>query len=474
MAERFDLVVIGAGPTGEKGAAQAAWFGKRVAIVEKAPAPGGAGVHTGTLPSKTLRETALFLSGSQARSLYGLSVELTDKRASVATLIRRKAAMAAAEVDRMRENLDWHRVRYVRGQARFVDAHAVEVATPEGPRRLEADVFLVATGSSPRRPPEFPWGDIDMDDSDDVLELDQLPATLVVLGAGVIGCEYAAIFAALGAQVTLVEPRAEVLPFLDREVGARLLDGMRRLGVTIRTGIGWRGVVRGEGGLVTTLADGSTLVAEKVLLAAGRTANTAGLGLELVGVRTSERGAILVDAATYRTAAPHIYAAGDVIGFPALASVGMEQARVAMCHAFDARRYKPAVSPLLPYGIYTIPEASCVGLTEQACLQEGVPHVVGRCLHGELARGRIMGDLDGLTKLVVHAHSRKLLGVHVVGERASELVHTGHAVLQLGGTVDVFIDMVFNHPTQAEAYKYAAYDALEELARRSPTPPPLG
>jgi NAD(P) transhydrogenase len=455
--DRFDLVVIGAGPAGEKGAAQAAYFGKRVAIVERAPEPGGAGVHTGTLPSKTLRETALFLSGAEARSLYGIDVRLVDPRAAVPVLIARKDAIAAAEVARLRANLDRHGVTYVRGEARF-DGPGVIVA---GERRLRADVALIATGSHPRRPKDLPWGDPDLHDSDSVLTLERLPASLVVLGAGVIGCEYACMFAALGVRVTLLEPKASILPWLDREVWERLGAGMKRLGIDARTDAPWRGVARGPAGLVTSLASGEPLTSDAVLFASGRVGNSADLGLETLGLPANDRGNIAVDA-WYRTAAPRVYAVGDVIGPPALASVSMEQARVAMCHAFDLR-YKTAVSPVLPYGIYTIPEVSFVGETEESCR---APYVVGRARHRENARGQITGDLDGMTKLIVHAETRKLLGVHVVGERASELVHVGHAVLQLGGTVDAFIDMVFNYPTLAEAYKYAAYDALGALERR--------
>lgn len=462
MSEHFDLVVIGAGPAGEKGAAQAAYFGKRVAIVERAPEPGGAGVHTGTLPSKTLRETALFLSGS-ARRLYGAAVELVDRHAAVPVLIARKDAIAAAEVTRERANLARHGVTYVHGEARFADAHTLDVALPDGgTRRLEAGVFLIAVGSRPRRPAELPWTDPDLYDSDGILGLDALPASLAVIGAGVIGCEYACMFAALGVTVTLLDGRADLLDFLDVEVSARLRAAMQRLGVVVRTSTQWWSIGRDARGLVTHLAGGEELVTGKVLFAAGRVGNADRLGLEAAGLRATDRGNVAVDA-SFRTAVPSIYAAGDVIGFPSLASVSMEQARVAMCHAFDLR-YKTAVSPLLPYGIYTIPEVSCVGETERTCAEKELPYVVGRARHADNARGQIAGDQDGLTKLIVHRETARVLGVHVVGERASELVHIGHAVLLMGGTVHTFIEMVFNYPTLAETYKYAAYDALGALA----------
>ena len=459
----YDLVVIGCGPAGEKGAVQAAYFGHRVLVVEKAPEPGGAAVHTGTLPSKTLRETALYLSGFRARDLYGVSVHLDDAHAAVPKLIQRKDTIARQESARMRANLERHRVELVQGEARFVGTHEIEVATPEGPRRIEGRHFLIATGSIPRSPPDVPIAEPDVYDSDEILALDHLPDHLVVLGAGVIGCEYACMFAALGVRVTLVEARTQFLPFLDFEIGARLEGAMRHLGVEVRKGHRWGRVHRAPSGrLLCDLADGSVLECEKLLFAAGRVGNTAGLGLDAVGLTASDRGAIDVDDATYRTAVPHVYAVGDVIGFPALASVSMEQARVAVCHMF-AIDYKKSVGPMMPYGIYTIPEVSCVGETEETCKARKLDYVVGRATYDQNARGLIQGDLEGMTKLIVHRGTRRVIGVHLIGERASELVHVGQAVMHLGGTVDTFIEMVFNYPTLAESYKYAAYSALGAL-----------
>ena len=462
--EHFDLVVIGGGPAGEKGAAQAAYFGKRVALVERAPHPGGAAVHTGTLPSKTLRETALYLSGYRARDLYGISVRLDDPHAAVPRLIARKDEIARGETERIYANVARHHIEYVRGAARFVDAHTVEV----GSRRLRGDVVLLATGSSPLRPPEVPIDDPEVYDSDEILEIDRLPSTLTVLGAGVIGCEYACMFAALGVRVTLVDARTEVLPFLDREIAERLLEAMRHLGVEIVLGARWTNVGRerpNEGLVVCALSNGVTLRTDKLLFASGRTGNSRALGLETIGVACDSRGHVRVDAA-YRTTVPHVYAAGDLVGFPALASVAMEQARVAVCHAFGFD-YKRDVTPMWPYGIYTIPEVSAVGETERSCEDKRIEYVVGRALYRENARGLITGDVDGMTKLIVHTGTRRVIGVHVIGERASELVHVGQAVMHLGGTVDAFIEMVFNYPTLSESFKYAAYSALGALAARA-------
>lgn len=467
MERPYDLVVIGSGPAGEKGAVQAAYFGHRVLVVEKADEPGGAAVHTGTLPSKTLRETALYLSGFRARELYGVSVRLDDPHAAVPRLIARKDAIAAQESTRIRQNLARHRVEMVQGEARFLDPHTVEIVGADGSvRRATARFFLIATGSVPRSPPDVPIHEPDVYDSDEILALDHLPDHLVVLGAGVIGCEYACMFAALGVKVTLVEARTQFLPFLDFEIGQRLEAAMTHLGIEIRKGHRWGRIHRAASGrLLCDLADGSVLECEKLLFAAGRVGNTAGLALDRVGLRADDRGAIAVDE-RYRTPVPHIYAAGDVIGFPALASVSMEQARVAVCHAFGID-YKQSVGPVLPYGIYTIPEVSCVGDTEESCKKLGIDYVVGRAQYRDNARGLITGDLEGMTKLVVHTKTRRVIGTHVIGERASELVHIGQAVMHLGGTVDTFIEMVFNYPTLSESFKYAAYSALGELARQT-------
>ena len=460
-ADRYDLVVIGGGAAGEKGAARAAYFGKRVAVVERRKEPGGATVHTGTLPSKTLREAALFLSGYRQRELYGVSVDIAPQL-EIAKLIERKNAVREQETDRMLENLKRHGIELVHGSARLLDAGTVEVTDERGERRrMATDVILIVTGSSPFRPPGIPFEDPDVHDSDNILEIDHVPTSLAVLGGGVIGCEYASMFAVLGTDVHLIERREPLLPFLDAEIVERMTAGMRDLGVTFRLGERAEAVTRRGAELVSALPSGDTIATEKVLVTAGRMGNTTDLGLDELGVTTDGRGRVVVDD-TFRTTVPGVYAAGDVIGAPALAAASMEQARVAVSQAFGLVR-DTYVADHLPYGVYTIPEVSSVGLSEQHARARGIDVVVGRASFRDNARGAIIGDRDGMTKLVFDRGTRRLIGCHCVGERASELVHVGHAVMMLNGTVETFVQMAFNYPSLSETYKYAAYDALDRL-----------
>jgi NAD(P) transhydrogenase len=460
VSNEYDLVVIGGGPAGERGAAQAAYFGKRVAIVERQPEPGGAAVHTGTLPSKTLRETALFLSGYRQRQLDGVLVDL-DPELTVTRLLERKDAVRHLEVDRIHTNLERHGIDLLRGTGRLVDPHTVEVTSSDAVTQVHAEVILVATGSSPNRPPGIPYDDDDVHDADGILRINRLPRSMAVIGGGVIGCEYACMFAALGVEVHLIDPRPGLLPFLDAEMGERLAEAMRSLGVRLHLEQAFEHVVRGPAGLTCTLSTRESLVVETVMVAAGRQGNTDGLALPSIGVEVDARGNVKVDV-DFRTAVPSIYAAGDVVGFPALASVSMEQGRVAVCHAFGFT-YKRQVSDVLPYGVYTIPEVSCVGLGEEEAARRGLEVVVGRAFYRDNVRGQIMNDRDGMVKLVFDRSTRRLIGCHCIGERASELVHVGQAIIVLGGTVETFIEMVFNHPTLGETFKYAAYDALAQL-----------
>jgi NAD(P) transhydrogenase len=456
-----DLLVIGCGPAGEKAAVQAAHFGKRVVVVEQAPEPGGTAVHTGTLPSKTLREAGLFLAGHRQRELYGVAVHV-DRTQAIPKLLSSKNAVRDREVRRIRDNLARHRVPLAHGTARIVDPHTVDVVTGNGDTtRLTADVIVVATGSRPHRPATIDFATAVIQDADEIVLLDRLPRTLTVLGAGVIGWEYATMFAATGAAVTLVDPRPAVLSFLDDEIAERLRAGAEALGLHLRLGVEWETVVPKDDGVVVTLADGTRLESEQLLFAAGRDGNTDGLGLQALGVQVDERGQVRVDA-DFRTSVPSIYAVGDVIGFPALASTSMEQGRVAACHAFGVP-YKQHVSALLPFGVYTIPEVSCVGLAELEARRRGHEVVVGRARFCDNARGAIIGDSEGVLKLVFDRATRRLLGCHCVGERATELVHVGQAIMLLGGTIETFIEMVFNFPTLSELYKDAAYDALGRL-----------
>jgi len=463
-ASSYDLVVIGAGPAGEKAAAQAAFFKKRVLVIESEPDPGGAAVHTGTLPSKTLRETALYLSGYRSRELYGVAVEL-DPKATLQHLMSRKNAIADAESGAFRNNFQRHHVEYVRGRGRLVDAHTVAITSQEGERRVTGEFILIATGSKPFRPPDIDFDDPWIHDSDEILTIDSIPTSMLVLGAGVIGCEYACMFAALGVKITLVDSRAEILPFLDLEMIGRLKLAMERLGIELVQNARWKGVKRAADGIQVELADGRTLEAQQVLYAAGRSGHSGELGLEAAGVKVDARGYLPVDS-HFRTNVPHVLAAGDIIGFPALASVSMEQGRVAVCNAFGFT-YKTTIAQQMPYGIYTIPEVSCFGETEESCKEKNIDYTIGRALFRDNPRGKITGDLQGATKLIVDATTRKILGVHVIGERASELVHIGQVAITLGATVDLFIEMVFNYPTLADSYKYAAYHCLIELASRA-------
>src|SRR5580765_2781313 len=465
--ETFDLVVIGSGPAGEKGAVQAAYFGKTVALIERAESVGGACVHTGTLPSKTLREAALYLTGFQRRELYGMTLDI-DRQGSLRQLMGRLRSVTGEQVDQISRNLERHHVTVIRGAARFASANELIVRDTAGAdiRRLSARVVLIATGSSPLRPAGVPFDDPDVEDSDTILDLDRIPDSLAVVGGGVIGCEYACIFAALGTKITIIEGRGSLMGFLDREMSEGLRLGLEREGHQIRLGDAVGSIERIAGDcLRIRLKSGAELRVDKVLYSAGRAGNTQGLQLDRAGVEMDAKGRILVNE-HFQTSAAHVYAAGDVIGSPALASVSMEQGRVAMCHAFDLE-YKTKVSDLTPFGVYTIPEISMAGATEDQLSKAGVHFEVGRARHENNARGQITGERDGLLKLLFEVPSKKLLGVHIIGEGATELIHIGEMVMTAGGSIDVFIDSVFNSPTLSELYKYAAYDGLGRLARRT-------
>jgi NAD(P) transhydrogenase len=461
----YDLIVIGSGPAGEKGAAQAAYFGKRVALVEQAPEVGGTGINTGTIPSKTLRETALYFSGLQQRGLYGFDHQMKQDL-TVNDFLHREREVVRSLGDLVLQNIARHRIELVHGRASFADPHTVRVrgSDPDQDVLLRAAVILIATGSVPSRPPNVPFDDPRLYDSDTILRMERMPRSMVVVGAGVIGCEYTTIFAALGLEVTLVDGRDRLLPFLDRELSDRLRRHMEALHVDVRLREDVRHVQPCPDAARVTLGNGGTVATDCVLFAAGRAGNTVDLGLEKIGIPVTDRGHITVNE-RYQTVIPHVYAAGDVIGFPALAATSMEQARVAMVHAFDLK-YKNRVAPIFPLAVYSIPEVAMVGETEESCRAKGVDYCVGRAYFRQNARGQIAGDLEGLLKLVFRRDDKRLLGVHIIGLSASELVHVGLMVLQTAGTIDAFIDAVFNYPTVADAYKYAAYDGLGQLAAR--------
>lgn len=462
----YELIVIGGGPAGEKGAAQAAYFGHKVCLIEEWKELGGACINWGTLASKTLRESALFLSGFRTRQLgEGMQVEFKAD-VSLANFMARKNMVQLREQQRARRSMEapWHNVRIMRGKARLTDPHTVVVKTLEGDVTITAQFILIATGSVPARPPSIPFNDETVFDSTTILEMKTLPKTMAVVGAGVIGSEYACLFNALGVKASLIHPKGRALDsLLDAEIGEEFMTRMRANGLELLMNDSLESAVRTEKGVKLKLKSGKELDVDALLYALGRSGNTEGLGLKELGLPIAKYGHIeKVDPVTYQTTIPNIYAAGDVIGPPALASTSMEQGRLAMCHAFKLS-YKSKLSAILPAGIYTIPEISQVGRTEQDCQREGIPYVVGKSRFGQHGRGQIIGDTEGMIKLIVDATNGNLLGVHVIGEIASELVHIGMACLMYNGDIDFFIQAVFNYPTLSDVYKYAAYDALGKL-----------
>jgi NAD(P) transhydrogenase len=459
----YDLVVIGSGPAGEKGAAQAAYWGKRVALIERADHLGGAGINTGTLPSKTLRETALYFSGLRQRGLYGIDYSLKDNL-TISDFLFRKQVVIENEWKIIQRNLDRHGIDLIWGEGGLKDAHTVRIDLREGGQRdLTAQVILVATGSSPFRPDGVPFGNNLVYDSDTILRMDRIPGSMAIIGGGVIGSEYACIFTALGVAVTLIDGRDRLLPFIDSEISGRLQAELERLGLRFMFNERVESTHTSHDRVQMSLSGGETLEVECALFAAGRSSNVEGLGLEAVGVEMGRRGLVMVND-KYQTSVPNIYAAGDVIGFPALASTSMEQARVAMVHAFNLPG-KEQLSPVLPFAIYTIPEISMAGLSEDECREKGIPYLVGRSFYDKSPRGQIIGDMSGMLKLIFSPHSKKLLGVYHIGEMSSELVHIGTHVLAHEGTIDEFIKAVYNYPSLADSYKYAAYDGLGRWER---------
>ncbi len=460
--QHYDLIVIGGGPAGEKGAAQAAYFGKRVALVEESAQLGGASINTGTLPSKTLRESALYFSGLRQRGLYGIDYSLRDGL-TASDFMHHKDAVVESERSKVRKNVAGHSIDVFTGTGQFENTSNVLVLGKAGSKtQLSADVFLIATGSRPHRPREIPFDDISVFDSDTILGISPIPRSLAVIGGGVIGVEYASVFAALGVQVTLLDSRERLLPFLDAEISELLRRRLEKLGLRLHLGDRSARFEKTSSGICIHLQSGECISAQTALFAAGRRATVEGLALGKAGLQLSERGYLPVNE-FYQTSVPNIYAAGDVIGFPALASTSMEQGRVAVCHAFGWE-YKKRLAHRLPMGIYTIPEISSVGETEESCAGKGIPYAVGRGHYRNNARGQIIGDTYGLLKLILSRENRKLLGVHIIGESATELIHQGMIIMEMGGTIDSFIDLIFNYPTLSEMYKYAAYDGLGNLA----------
>jgi NAD(P) transhydrogenase len=453
----YDLLVIGGGPGGQKAAIAASKLGKRAAVIERS-ALGGVCVNTGTIPSKTMRETVLYLTGLAQRDLYGQAYRVKDD-ITVADLLGRTAQVVTRELQVVQDQLGRNRVALVHGTARFVDDHTVSVDGKNGELRLTATHIVIATGTKPARPPNVAFG-MRVIDSDGILCLEKVPASLVVVGAGVIGIEYASIFAALGTKVTVVERRDRMLEFCDEEVVQALQYHLRGRAVSFRFRETVSAVEAHGDRALTVLSSGKTIPADAVMYSAGRLGATEGLGLDVVKIPVDDRGRIRVDE-HFRTCVPNIYAVGDVIGFPALAATSMEQGRLAAYHAFGEPT--PSLGASMPVGIYTIPEISYVGRTESELTDSSTPYEVGISRYGELARGQIAGDSSGMLKLLVSSEDRRLLGVHLFGTGATESVHIGQAVMGCGGTVDYLVDAVFNYPTLAEAYKVAALDVSNKL-----------
>jgi len=457
------MLAIGSGPGGQKAAIQAAKLGKKVAVIERSPYIGGAGLNTGTLPSKTLREAALFLAGFKERAIFGYQFTL-GRDVRLGELMHRKSEVIRKRMETIIDQFTRNDIEIINGDASFIDEHTLSVRGADGSLgEYRGEVIVVAVGTRPHRPSNIPFDAAHIHDSDTIITLDAIPASLAIVGGGVIGCEYACIFAALGVKTTLIERKERLLSFADAEIVNSLMYWMRHSGVTIKLGEEVSGIeVEGPGRVVTRLKSAKRVVSEKLLYTMGRIGNTDTLNLGAIGIEPDERGLLSVNSAL-QTAVPHVYAIGDVIGFPSLAATSMDQGRRAVCHAYEREGVTCALAGSLPFGVYTIPEISMVGANEESLSAKGIDYEVGTAFFNEVARGQITGDRHGMLKLIFDRESRALLGVHIVGEKASELIHIGQAVLNFGGPVDYFKDVVFNYPTLSDAYKVAAMNGLNKL-----------
>ncbi|HWE49312.1 MAG TPA: Si-specific NAD(P)(+) transhydrogenase [Bryobacteraceae bacterium] len=459
--QHYDMIVIGSGPAGQRAAIQAAKWGKQVALVEKREVIGGVCINTGTIPSKTMREAVMHLSGICYQNVYGINYRVKE-RISMEDLSFRVQHVIKSEVDVTQAQLSRNNINVLSGQASFVDSTHIEVENAHGKTLYEAPFVIVATGTKPAASPLVKINGLNIINSDQILSMPEIPRTLVVVGGGVIGVEYACMFAALGVRVILVEKRPRLLEFADTEIVEALSYHLRDNRVTMRMNEEVESVEEHPTGVVANLKSKKKISCDALLYAVGRQGNVDELNLAAAGIGADARGRIKVDE-DFRTAQPNVFAVGDVIGFPSLASVSMEQGRVAAGRAFGIPvQSKPAH---YPYGIYTIPEISFIGRTEEQLTDEDVPYEVGVAYYREIARGQIRGDTTGRLKIIFHRETRKLLGVHIIGEGASELLHIGQAVMILDGTMDYFVDTVFNYPTLAECYKAAAFNGLNKLTR---------
>ncbi|WP_306116952.1 MULTISPECIES: Si-specific NAD(P)(+) transhydrogenase [unclassified Roseovarius] len=457
----YDLIVIGSGPSGRSAAIQAGKLKRRVLVVDRKDRLGGVSVHTGTIPSKTLRETVLNLSGWRERSFYGRSYRVKDD-IEAQDLKARLHKTLDYEVDVLEHQFNRNHVDTMMGMARFTDPNTIEVATEAGDvSTVTADRFLIATGTRTYRPDYVPFNGSTIVDSDEFLELGQIPRSLTVVGAGVIGVEYATMFSALDVRVTLIEPRDSFLDFIDQQTIREFTHQIRENGVDLRLGSEIEKIEDMGEHIEVTMGNGRHVRSEMLLFAAGRMGATTKLNLDTIGLETDHRGRLSVDRKTYQTAVPHIYATGDVIGHPSLASTSIQQGRVAACHALEVPTLEE--SPWFPYGIYSVPEISTCGMSEEEMQERGIPYEVGIARFRETSRGHIMGLEHGMLKMLFSLKTRRVLGVQIVGEGATELIHIAQAVLNLKGTVDYFVQNTFNYPTLAEAYKIAGLDAFNRM-----------
>ncbi|MBB2674841.1 UNVERIFIED_ORG: NAD(P) transhydrogenase [Rhizobium esperanzae] len=462
MMFQYDLVVVGSGPAGRRGAIQAAKLGKKVLVIEQGKRVGGVSVHTGTIPSKTLRETALNLSGWRERGFYGRSYRVKQE-ISAEDLRRRLLITLNHEVEVLEHQFARNRVHHMRGRASFVDTSTLQVIKDDGEiTQVSAASVLLAVGTKPFRPDYMPFDGKTVLDSDELLDIEELPRSMIVIGAGVIGIEYATIFSALDTAVTVIDPKATMLDFIDKEIIEDFTYQLRDRNMKLLLGQKADKVEKLENGKVElTLDSGRRLTTDMVLFAAGRMGATDMLNLEAIGLEADSRGRLKVNPETFQTSVANVYAAGDVVGFPSLASTSMEQGRIAARVAIGAVAKEP--QKYFPYGIYAVPEISTCGLTEEEMKERGIPYECGIARFRETSRGHIMGLDTGLLKLIFSLKTRRLLGVHIVGEGATELVHIGQAVLNLKGTVEYFVENTFNYPTLAEAYKIAGLDAWNRM-----------
>lgn len=459
MSNKYELVVIGTGPAGEKAAVKAAYFKHKVAIVEKEKDFGGAEAITGTLPSKTLKETALYFSGKYEKGLYGIDRDLKHE-ASVDDFMFRKNIVAGAAGQEINENLKRHGVDIYRGTASFKDAHTIKIKNGEKEEEITGDYILIATGSYPFHPPSIPFDGQRIHDSDTILKITKFPDSLCIVGAGVIGCEYATIFATMGTKVYLVNDKDKILPNVDQEVVAELLKQMRESNIEILFNCSIASIEKNEKLKINTTI-GPSFDVDMFLYAAGRSGNIKELDIEKVGLKTGKRETISVNT-QYQTNIPNIYAAGDVIGYPSLASTSMEQGRIAVAHIFKTEDLDQIPSTF-PFGIYTVPEISMVGITEEEAKQKGLNYCIGKARYTDMYRGKIMGAKAGFLKLIFSKDDLIIHGVHIIGNIACELIHYGMEVVEQKLTLYHIISRVFNFPTLHDLYKYAAYDGLSNL-----------